>query len=67
MRGTAESGVWPRLALMIILGFRLLNMHKFKQNHTFIVCRISADFYGNGNNDHYKYNLMTCFIDICRL
>ncbi len=50
--------------IMLILGFRHLNMHKYKQNHTFIVCKIHADFYGNGNNDHYKYNLITCFIDI---
>ncbi len=49
---------------MLILGFRHLNMHKYKQNHTFIVCKMHADFYGNVNNVHYKYNLTTCFIDI---
>ncbi len=50
--------------IMLILGFRHLNMHKYKQNHTFIVRKIHADFYGNVNNDHYKYNRTTCFIDI---
>ncbi len=50
--------------VMLILGFRHLNTHEYKQNPTFIVCEIHADFYENGNNDHYQYNVMTCFIDI---
>ncbi len=42
----------------------VMSRDSLKGNHTFIVCKMHADFDENGNNDHYKYNLMTCFIDI---
>ncbi len=57
--------------IMLILGFRHLNTLLYVLTKPYIYsCKILRWIYGSSNNDPYKYNLMTCFIDniyrLCR-